>query len=218
MLNYNFFTGRTLITSFICVKYKPMLNYIPLKNSVDTTLERQEEKIILKKETFEVVSGEMVVRDITTGICEQVRRILAKAHPFVMYPYDKRTDFASSDYKIERRAIMGYGGESTFPVISDPTEEYRGAVGIFDDKLVYSTVGIPLHEYRDSYRYAGQCGLDHTFFINAGFVWVVQQFTDQGLPIYLSTDMLDFDRHHPFSIGEQIDIIKMTLISRNLEN
>ena len=126
--------------------------------------------------------------------------------PFVVYHKPHQTSFHDIQYRRDQRAMVGYGGERTFPFISDPTEHFSGAVGIFDGKLIYSLRGCPLHLMRDSYTYAAQSLYYHNFFIDGDFLSVVANFNEAGYPIHFSPNMVDYQRKLTFEIHKEISI------------
>jgi|WetSurMetagenome_2_1015567.scaffolds.fasta_scaffold293689_2 hypothetical protein len=179
------------------------------------TAKKPAEPIMVKRDTIDLQTSNNIIEETGLDICAQVRAILNKDnHPFVVYPHGNQNDLNSPNYRTDKRAIIGYGGRETFPFISDPTETYRGAVGVFEDHLVYSPNGCPLHQYRDSYRFVAQAGLFHTFLIDSDFMAVVSTFSEEGRPIYLSTGMIDFSRDHAFVTTDEISLEDIAAINR----
>jgi len=99
------------------------------------------------------------------------------------------------------RPLIGYGGERTFPLISDPSEQIEGGVGIIDGKLVYSKRAIPLQHMRDSYLWGYSLVLYYVIF---DFIDVIKEFIERGYKLFLSSDLLTFEKSCPFTIVGEI--------------
>ena len=129
-----------------------------------------------------------------------------KPRPFVIYhkPDDISFDDDVFDFNAAVRPIVGYAGEGTFPFISNPLSGNYGAVGVFEKRLIYSPVGIPLHTMRDSYRHILQSPDENRFWTNATFRLIIEEFLDSGYPLFFSPDMKVYDLSVRFSLGAQL--------------
>jgi hypothetical protein len=140
-----------------------------------------------------------------------VEGLEAKKEHFVIFK--KTTGTAVDERAIMQegrnwKPLIGYGGRRTVPFISDPEEEFRGALAIADGKLVYSEKGIPLHKMRDSYTWGAA---NERYYVDGGFLDIVDTFVDRGYHIFYSPDLRDYRKDYPFTTAEQItlkDIVK----------
>lgn len=101
------------------------------------------------------------------------------------------------------KPLIGYGGENTFPFISDPDEKIPGVFAMLDRKLIYSPRGIPLHQMRDSYTWAYALV---QYYIDGDVIDVVCSFIDTDYDLLLSNNLVDYRRGYRFDTVGRISL------------
>lgn len=96
------------------------------------------------------------------------------------------------------RPIIGYGGEETFPFISDPDQNIKGAFALIDRSLVYSSRGIPLHQMRDSFTWGFS---NPKYYVQGTFMDAIHAFLDSGYQLLQSNDIVDYRWEYKFKIA-----------------
>jgi hypothetical protein len=148
---------------------------------------------------------------IDTNVPKLVERLTRQKSPFVFYTINQELppkDMFSIDF--EEKAIIGYGGESTVPFISDPAESIRGAVAIVNHQLVYGPGAIPLQNMRDKYTY-GFSQRDRIYYTDWTLLGVLDQFLQNGYQLFISDDLLDYQDTFRFTIGKEITLPDLVL-------
>lgn len=133
-----------------------------------------------------------------------VKQLEGTGSPFAIYKKTTGIDVGEEAIAKELRnpkVIVGFGGPKTYPFISDPDEQIKGAIAIIGRTLVYSERGIPLHQMRDAYTWAYS---EINYFIKGTYFDVVNAFANKGYPIFRSPDLRDYLKKFRFTLGDQI--------------
>ncbi len=163
------------------------------------------------------LDGFKKVADI--GIVDLVVGFMQVGHSFSVRTKHSgdRLDVEAVDEELRNPSpIIGYGGSSTIPFISDPSRSFPGAFAVLDSKfgagkaLLYGPNACPLDVMRDRYRYHSPI---HAYFVLGGALDVVRAFLERGYVIYESPDLKDFDTRFSFMVGREIALDEIVAAS-----
>ena len=137
------------------------------------------------------VSG---VEPHSDGVVGIIQDAVERNMPFAMYRRTVNgTDFEDLlQMKKDSKYLAGHtasrGLNMTFPMISDPEKEFRGAICVVDDILYYGPKAIAIHDQRDAYRFTGD-----DFFYDGKFRDIVDEFLAAGYSLRRLDDLLTME-------------------------
>lgn len=139
-----------------------------------------------------------------------IEQLTDQRKPFAVLQKNRKTYAEEELFELVRKPkpLIGYGGKNTFPFISDPDQNIKGAFGIVDETLIYAPRAVPLHDMRDAYTWSYS---NPQYYCEATVIDIVNAFIMKGYPLLRSNDLLDYRKEYRFTIEGPTSLSEITI-------